>query len=359
MVVLKWSASTYLECQDKFRFSGIFRSVYLLTRPIGHITGDKMETRTEKGKGILTFKNESSVAISLLFNKKRAFVEGDSQVEIPCENVKPWSDKTPYLYELELSACGEKIIEEVGFTDVSVRGGVFRVNGQAIKIKGVNRHEFNCTTGATVTLEEAYKDLKLMKELNVNPVRTSHYQNIPEFYLLCDKMGIYVMDECDLEMHGLCTCTGGYEVTEWKARAENPIFESGITQREIALVERDKNRPCIVMWSLGNESSYGEPFIKGAKYIKSRDGRPLHYEGLNYAEKKYDDKELFDVVSYMYPTLDWIKTNILENKEEKRPFLMCEYSHSMGNSNGDLKDYWEIIDANPNCMGGYIWEWAD
>ena len=199
-----------------------------------------------------------------------------------------------------------------------------------------------------------------MKELNVNAVRTSHYPNCPEFYLLCDKYGIYVMDEADLEMHGACSRDGRYDLELWSEYAENEFFTPGITDRQVALVERDKNRPSVIIWSMGNESSFGKAFFEGAEYIKNRDKtRPLHYENLQYADPKYYYYELVDMVSIMYPSLQTIQKKVLDNPEENRPFVMCEYTHAMGNSSGDIADYWKMIYNNEQMMGGFVWEWAD
>ena len=360
VLVLKWCISTYLECQDKFRFSGIFRNVYMLTRPEQHITDYKIETTFDGTDGILKFINESDVDIELTLEGNSVIVPAKMTNELIVPNVKAWSPDTPELYTLELRANGEKIIESVGFRTVTIDGKVFKVNGEAVKLKGVNRHDFNCETAATVSLEDMAKDIHLMKELNVNAVRTSHYPNSPEFYLLCDKFGIYVMDEADLEMHGACSRDGRYDTPLWMEYAENEIFTPGITDRHTALVERDKNRPCVIIWSLGNESSFGKAFFKGANYIKNRDKtRPVHYEGLQYSDPKYYYTELVDMVSMMYPSFETIQTKVLDNPKETRPFVLCEYTHAMGNSCGDIAQYWDMIYNNDQMMGGFVWEWAD
>ena len=360
VLVLKWCISTYLECQDKFRFSGIFRNVYMLTRPEQHITDYKIETSFDGTDGILKFINESDVDIELTLEGNSVIVPAKMTNELIVPNVKAWSPDTPDLYTLELRANGEKIIESVGFRTVTIDGKVFKVNGEAVKLKGVNRHDFNCETAATVSLEDMAKDIHLMKELNVNAVRTSHYPNSPEFYLLCDKFGIYVMDEADLEMHGACSRDGRYDTPLWMEYAENEIFTPGITDRHTALVERDKNRPCVIIWSLGNESSFGKAFFKGANYIKNRDKtRPVHYEGLQYSDPKYYYTELVDMVSMMYPSFETIQTKVLDNPKETRPFVLCEYTHAMGNSCGDIAQYWDMIYNNEQMMGGFVWEWAD
>ena len=360
VLVLKWCASSYLECQDKFRFSGIFRDVYLLTRPEEHITDYKIETTFCDKDGLLKFSNESDVDIELIFDGKSMIVPAKVAEEIVVLNVKAWTAEEPHLYTMELYANGEKIVENVGFRTVSIDGKVFKVNGAPIKLKGVNRHDFHCEKGATVSLEDMVQDVRLMKELNVNAVRTSHYPNCPEFYLLCDSYGIYVMDEADVETHGAAYCNGHRDISNWSVFAENDLFTPGITDRHKALVERDKNRPCVIIWSLGNESSFGQAFFEGARYIKNRDKtRPVHYEGIQKSDSKYYYTELVDMVSMMYPSLEVIREKILDNPEETRPFVLCEYTHSMGNSCGDMAEYWDMIYNNEQMMGAFVWEWAD
>ncbi len=361
VVVLKWCASSYLECQDKFRFSGIFRDVYLLSRPKKHITDYKIETLIDGSTGILVFKNESDVDIDIAINKASAIVKAGNTVKLEIKNAKIWSAESPFLYTLTLSANEEVIQEKIGFRTVSIEGSVFKINGNAIKLKGVNRHDFNCKTAATVTVNDMIKDIKLMKEFNVNAVRTSHYPNSPEFYMLCDYYGLYVMDEADLETHGAVMALGDYSKDEhWRGFAENEIFTQGIADRHTALVERDKNRTSVIIWSLGNESSFGKAFFEGANYIRQRDNtRPVHYEGLQNADKKYYYTNLVDMVSMMYPSIEKIKEDVLNNPLETRPFVLCEYTHAMGNSCGDIAQYWRLIYANPNLMGAFVWEWAD
>ena len=359
VLVLKWCASSYLECQDKFRFSGIFRNVYLLKRPLRHLTDYKIQAEWLDGKGVFTFKSESKVDATLYLLKKKIFVPAGKSVRVEFDKILPWSPENPTLYTLEIHSQGEKIVEKVGFRSVTIEEGVFKVNGKAVKLKGVNRHDFNPKTAATVTLKNQLDDLKLMKKMSVNAVRTSHYPTAPEFYLLCDALGLYVMDEADLETHGATAIQGGYDVKLWQQFAEDEFWSDGIFDRHRALVERDKNRPSVVIWSLGNESSFGKAFFKGAKYIKKRDDRPVHYEGLQNADKKYYYTKYVDMVSMMYPTVEWIEKRYVQDKKETRPFVLCEYSHAMGNSNGELADYWSLICSSPRMMGGFVWEWAD
>lgn len=360
VLVLKWCISTYLECQDKFRFSGIFRNVYMLTRPEKHITDYKIETKISGEDGVFTFINESEIDVKVVIEGDSIVVPANMKTEIIVPKVKLWSAEEPNLYTVELHANNEKIIESVGFREITIDGKVFKINGKPVKLKGVNRHDFHCETAATVSLEDLAKDIHLMKELNVNAVRTSHYPNSPEFYMLCDTFGIYVMDEADVEMHGACTRDGRYENDLWKEYAENNFFSPGITDRHAALVERDKNRPSVIIWSLGNESSFGKAFFGGANYIKRRDNtRPVHYEGLQNADPKYYYTELVDMVSMMYPSFQKIRDDVLDNEKENRPFVLCEYTHAMGNSCGDIAEYWEMIYNNEQMMGGFVWEWAD
>lgn len=358
VVVLKWCASTYLECQDKFRFSGIFRSVYVLERPEEHISDYKIETVLDAGDGVLNFINEGTCDAVLKLSGITAFCKAGESVSITLQGVTPWSAETPELYTLAIETGDEVIYERVGFREIDIDGCVFKLNGKAVKLKGVNRHDFNCENGATVTLQNMYDDICLMKEINANAVRTSHYPNSPLFYHLCDRYGILVLDEADLETHGACVYEGGYDLKIWSDFAENMLISDGILDRHSALVERDKNRPSVIMWSLGNESSYGAAFFDGADYIRERDKtRPVHYEGLQHVDEKYYGDA--DVVSMMYPSFATIREKVLDNPSETRPFVLCEYTHAMGNSCGDVADYWDIIYNNEQMMGAFVWEWAD
>ena len=362
VVVLKWCVSSYLECQDKFRFSGIFRSVYLLRRPQKHITDYRIQTQLKGTDGVFIFTNESEVSILLKLQNKKVFVEANKSVEIALKNVKRWTAETPNLYTVTLFSEGEMIVEKVGFREVSIEGKVFKLNGEAVKLKGVNRHDFHPKTGATVTLANVLQDLKLMKWLNVNAVRTAHYPNMPEFYQLCDYYGLYVMDEADLETHGAAARLGSGDTvfTAWQEYADEMRFSDGIMDRQVALVERDKNRPCVLIWSLGNESSFGKAFFKGVRYIRKRDTRPVHYEGVQCADKKhYRYTKLLDVFSMMYPSTETMRKDVLNNPKVTCPFVLCEYTHAMGNSCGDLAEYWDLIYNTEQCFGAFVWEWAD
>ena len=359
VVVLKWCASTYFECQDKFRFTGIFRSVYILSRPSEHIKDFYFTTKLDENNGIFLFRNESEISVDIKFYGKNYLVKKGKTIEILVKNANIWSAETPYLYPLTISANGEVIYEKVGFKSVSIDREIFKINDSIIKLKGVNRHEFNPKTGATVSVKNVYDDLKIMKSLNVNAVRTSHYPNVPEFYALCDKMGIFVMNEADVETHGAIASSGAWRMADWSHLVEDDSFEQAVFEREKTLVERDKNRTSIIMWSLGNESSFGKNFFKGISYIRKRDGRPIHYEGNIKANKKYYYTKKIDVTSMMYPSARKVQNKVIDNKKENRPFVWCEYTHAMGNSCGDIADYWKFIYNTPQCMGAFVWEWAD
>ena len=359
VIVLKWSAATYLECQDKFRFSGIFRSVYLLVRPKKHITDFKVETKIDGNCGKLIVNSASNIPFTAQFENEVKTVEPNKSILFTVKNVNKWTSENPVLYDLTLTANGEKILQRVGFRTSEIKSGIYLINGQKIKLKGINRHEFSPVGGATVTIEETVKDLKLMKQANVNAIRTSHYPDCPEFYDLCDYMGFYVMDEADLETHGMTVRYGGGDMWKhWRDFANSGIADIGVTNRGITLYERDKNHTCVIIWSLGNEAGYGKMFFAGANYIHERDIRPIHYEGEYTAPELYPDFTHIDVVSRMYPSFGQIK-EILHDEKEIRPLVLCEYSHSMGNSNGDLNDYWELIDSNDKFIGGFVWEWRD
>lgn len=359
VLVLKWCVSSYLECQDKFRFSGIFRSVYLLNRPCGHIVDYKIETDYDGKRGRFVFRNESDADALVTFNGAELFCQARKSVEMAKADVTPWNAETPKLYDCEIRASGEVIYEKVGFVTSRVIDGAFTVNGQPVKLKGVNRHESDPYGGATVTIEQTYEDLKLIKSLNCNAVRTCHYPDVPRFYQMCDYLGLYVVNEADVETHGAAFAKNKFDCKMWQSFADDMFWSEGIYERHRALVERDKNRPSVIMWSLGNESSFGKAFFKGAEYLRSRDSRPVHYEGLQNAAKKYYYTKLVDVIGVMYPPYDFVKNKYLPDAREKRPLMFCEYSHAMGNSNGDLADYWKEIYANRRIAGAFVWEWCD
>lgn len=366
--VLKWCDGTYLEDQDKFRLSGIFRDVYVLSRPAERLTNYRIVAQPDKaGRGILTVAVEGAEAKIRLYDGEKLLCEGTAKADGPftckVDDVKLWSAERPYLYRLTIETEEELIGERVGFRSICIEDGILKLNGSHFKIFGVNRHDSYPDTGYYADKARMRKDLELMKRHNVNAVRTSHYPNAPEFYGLCDELGLYVIDEADLETHG---CVNVYNDLKWSMPdsyngialiARDPQFREAILDRERLLVTRDVNRPCVILWSLGNESGYGENLREGAKLVKSLDGtRPVHYESTHKLDKTSDD--VLDLVSEMYTSPENIE-KFLKREEETRPFILCEYCHAMGNGPGDLEDYHKIFMSSDRLCGGLVWEWAD
>lgn len=365
VLVLKWCAGTYFEDQDKWRFTGIFRDVYMLDRPEKHIVDYKIET---KQNGEVTFALIEGEDAIITFCGETKKVRAGEKVCFKVENPKLWSAETPYLYDMDVECNGEFIREKVGIREIEIKDGAFLLNGKAIKMRGVNRHDFHPTKGAAVSLEDIVTDLTLMKKLNVNAIRTSHYPSCPEFYRLCDKYGFYVIDEADHESHGASASRDG--------RAEGylsdcPEFEFAMLERQKMLVTRDKNRACVLLWSMGNECGWGKNFYACSAYIKATDStRPVHYErvcAVDYDAETGERMPRFtdyaeapvDVVSRMYASPEFMAKGFLGDKDEHRPFVQCEYCHAMGNGPGDLKEYWDVIYSSDRFMGGFVWEWAD
>lgn len=366
--VLKWCDGTYLEDQDKFRLSGIFRDVYVLSRPKKRLENYiiRTEIADDFSSGKLYFTSFGSKSYVRLYDTDGclAAMFPAEEGETACVDVmfpQIWSAEEPKLYKLMISAEGELIGEQVGFRKISAENGVVKINGMPVKFKGVNRHDSYPDTGYYASLEQMKKDIILMKQHNINAVRTSHYPNSPLFYKLCDEYGMYVIDEADMESHG---CANVYNDLKW-SRGYNGIallasderFEKAITDRAESLVKRDINRPCVVIWSLGNESGYGSNMLAAGKLVKALDDtRLLHYESTHKLDDTSD--EILDFVSEMYTSPeDMMK--FLEREEEKRPFILCEYCHAMGNGPGDLEDYHNIFYSDERFCGGFVWEWSD
>ena len=369
VAVLKWCDGTYLEDQDKFRLSGIFRDVYVLSRPKRRLEDYRITAVPDEKLqgGILKVSVQGAPAKLRLYDGNRILAEGevseDTAFEQHIDDVRFWSAESPYLYRLELETDQEHIGEKIGFRRIEITDGILKLNGKHIKFFGVNRHDSYPDSGAYADKEKMRKDLMLMKRHNVNAVRTSHYPNAPEFYAMCDELGLYVIDEADLEAHG---CVTVYADLKWTKPnvyngialiAKDPQFREAILDRERLLVTRDVNRPCVIFWSLGNETGYGENLREGAKVVKSLDdSRPVHYESTHKLDDTSDD--VLDMVSEMYTSVEGIR-KYLENTEEKRPFVLCEYCHAMGNGPGDLEDYHDVFMESDRLIGGLVWEWAD
>ena len=366
VLVLKWCFGSYLEDQDKWRFSGIFRDTYLLFRDQQHLRDYKINTQFKNKIGIVTFFNRSTCPVEVYFNKEEKTVGAEKSVCFYVNNPKLWSAESPHLYPMEIVSGDEIIFERVGICTSEVKNGIYLFNGKPIKFRGVNRHDFHPEKGAAVSEEDMLNDILIMKSLNVNAVRTSHYPASPLFYRLCDEYGLYVMSESDVESHGTAHCVGDWMSYEQRMSliAENPIFEQATVERQITNIENNKNHPCVVIWSLGNEAGWGANFYKALSAVKKMDTRPVHYEGLWLIDRQHYGKDEYynvpvDMVSRMYPVPDWMKNDYLNDPMEKRPLVLCEYAHAMGNGPGGLKEYWDIIESNNRFMGGFIWEWAD
>ena len=355
LLVLKWCDGSYLECQDKWRTSGVFRRVYLLSRSRGHL---RDYTVTAGADGVLRFEGDAPCRLRLFDGDTEiasAYCDGSAELRVASPRL--WTAETPELYTLEISAAGEKIYESVGFRSVDTEGGVFKVNSVPVKLRGVNRHDSHPERGCAVTPDDMRLDLELMKAHNVNAIRASHYPNDPRFPKLCDEYGFYLIDEADVEAHGVLTAApDGRRV---KDIAEKPMWKRALLDRETRLWARDRNRPCVVMWSLGNESFWGSNFLACADLLHRLDStRPVHYEGASADMTPEGDYPVgVDFISRMYPSLEDIKKQL--SRPDSRPYFLCEYNHAMGNSNGELADWWELIYSKPRMCGGCVWEWCD
>ncbi len=379
--VLNWSDGSYLEDQDYWRLSGIYRDVYLFSTPkvrmrdftvypeLDNNYQDAMLNIQVEVQNLGNKNSENLILQSTLKDtngnviaSKRAEINNiqsltektiNSQIEI--KNPLKWTSETPYLYKLGLellTSDGKSLqafTQNVGFRKIEIKNGLLLVNGKAIKIKGVNRHEFDRYNGRTITRESMVRDILLMKQHNINAVRTSHYPNLPEWYTLCDEYGLYVMDEANVESHEL-----------WEEKyyvGELPEWQQSIVERNVNMVARDKNHPSIIFWSMGNESGWGKNFDAAYEAIKALDPqkRPVHYESKNPAYANVLSH--YDIISNMYTELNQI--NDLFLSDPKRPVIVCEYAHTMGNSLGNFRKYWDLFNSNERYQGGFTWDWTD
>ena len=373
VLVMKWCDGSYLEDQDKFRMSGIFRDVYILKRPEQAISDYHIKTKIEdmlaKIELDVKFYSPANVKISIE-DKNGAVVavgsiteEGTAVLEIASPEL--WNTENPYLYKLILETENEVIVDHIALRKIEIKDQVIYLNGQKIKFRGVNRHDSDPVTGFTISVEQITTDLTLMKQHNFNAIRSSHYPNAPFFYEMCDKYGFMVIDEADIEAHGQFMLyrkedTDYNRFKRWNEKiADDPAWEAAIVDRVKLMVERDKNRFCIVMWSMGNESAYGCNFEKALAWTKKFDpDRITQYESARYRnyDETYDYSNL-DVYSRMYPALSEIQEYL--DKDGSKPFLLVEYCHSMGNGPGDFEDYFQMIQDNDKMCGGFVWEWCD
>ena len=372
--VYRWSDGSYLEDQDMWFLSGIFRDVYVFATPNVHIRDFWVRTELDEKyqdavvKVRVNVRNFSSSATegcqleaSLLDTDGKPLpgwpltavtqVEAGEEVilelERPVTNPKKWSAEFPNLYPLALSLKnkGGSVIESeqchVGFRQVEIKDGKILVNGAPVYFRGVNRHEHDPIRGHAVSVDSMVEDILLMKRFNVNAVRTCHYPDDPRWYDLCDQYGLYLIDEANIESHGV-----------WDRLAKDPAWKTAFLERGSRMVERDKNHPSVIIWSMGNESGYGPNHAVLADWIHQHDPtRPVHYESAR-------NEPYLDIVSVMYPKVNHLVA-LAQQPGEMRPLIMCEYAHSMGNSPGNLKEYWEVIEAYPRLRGGFIWDWVD
>jgi beta-galactosidase/beta-glucuronidase len=380
--VYRWSDGSYLEDQDHWRLSGIYRDVYLVSVPPVHVRdvwvrteldGDYRDAVLKLSVQVRNYRDQDAgdyvVEVELIDTRanlqicksaREIFVRAGDEVTLELEQAvadpEKWSAEHPYLYTLliTLRDPGGDVLEvqscRVGFRQVELKDGQMLVNGVPILINGVNRHEHDPDWGKAVTVDSMVADIRLMKHFNVNAVRTSHYPNDPRWYDLCDEYGLYVFDEANIESHGV-----------WDRLTKDPEWKTAFMERMVRMVERDKDHPSIIVWSLGNESGYGPNHEAIADWVHRRDPtRPVHYESATswrtYAGP--DDAPCIDFVSVMYPSIDKL-VEMAQTPGESRPFVMCEYAHAMGNSTGNLKEYWEAIEKYRRLQGGFVWDWVD
>lgn len=373
VLVLKWCDGSYLEDQDKFRMSGIFRDVYLLKRPEKAVQDYRITTEIAETCAKITldisYYQETPVTVSVEDAAGNVVAQTEiskaGTVTLEIANPELWNTEHPYLYTLILQNADETIEDAIALRTVAIQERVLYFNGQAIKLRGVNRHDSDPVTGFTVDVAKIRKDLVLMKEHNFNAIRSSHYPNAPYFYQMCDRYGFLVCDEADIEAHGPFMLyrkedTDYNRFKKWNEKiADDPAWEQAILDRVKRMVARDKNRFCIIFWSMGNESAYGCNFEKALAWTKKYDpSRIMQYESARY--RNYDvtyDYSNLDLYSRMYPALSEIEEYL--EKDGSKPFLLVEYCHSMGNGPGDLEDYFQIIQKDAQMCGGFVWEWCD
>lgn len=369
VLVVKWCDGSYLECQDFFRLSGIFREVFLLSRAREHIkdvfvTADTEEDFSSAVIHVFALFSGSPLAnYSLLSPSGETLSSGklESETDIKVSRPLLWSDETPSLYKLYLSAGGEHILLKIGIKRLEIKDGVLLLNGKAVKARGMNRHDSNPSLGHAVPLKDMENDLFLMKRANINCVRTSHYPNDPRFSLLCSELGFLLVNEADIETHGMGFDYGEWDWPRWSSLSDSPDWEESYVDRAARLFERDKNCACVVMWSLGNEAGVGSNHRAMARYIKSRDARAvIHYEN---SHKEFpcvpegeDYSDISDIESRMYAAVSY-QREYLADKNNKKPFFLCEYVDSV--TTGDVYANWDVVESSDRHFGGCVWEFAD
>lgn len=383
VLVLKWCDGSYLEDQDKIRSSGIIREVYLLFRDLVHVKDLFVKTELSddfasgKINAEIELNGKSEVEYMLrtptgeLITEGKTEADGNAVISINVEAPALWSDESPELYELMLKVGGEYICQPVGMRRFEIKGKILYVNGKKVKGKGVNRHDSHPVLGSSTPVEHMLNDLYILKSHNVNMIRTSHYPNDPRLPELCDRLGFYLCDETDIETHGMAVQIGKWDLKNWDELTDNPDWTEAFVDRIQRMLERDKNRASVLMWSVGNESGTGINHQKMYEYVHSRIPNAIvHSEDITRRRKdmldsdKKEDNEAYDcswidIESRMYPDPDECVNLYAKNKYVKKPFFLCEYSHAMGNGPGDLEEYWQAIYANDSFFGGCVWEMID
>ncbi len=370
VLVLKWCDGSYLEDQDKFRMSGIFRDVYILNRPQEHLRDFFVKTPVDEScqRAAVSVELEYldvplAVRATLLDPSGQVLetVESDA-AQLAFNIVDPvlWNAENPVLYTLVLEYQEEVLVQKIGIRKIEIKDSVVLVNGVAVKFKGVNRHDSDPVTGFTISRAQVMKDLTLMKEHNINAIRTSHYPNAPWFVQLCSRYGFYVIDESDVECHSCVSVYGGGYDTTYGIIAQDERFDESIMDRVQRNVMRDKNNASVIFWSLGNESGYGASFEAAGRWIKSYDDtRLVHYEGFcRQTGDRFNDNSMLDIYSKMYDSTEMIET-YLEDTANDKPYVLCEFIHAMGNGPGDAEDYFQLIYKEDRFCGGFVWEWCD
>lgn len=394
--VLRWSDGVYLEDQDMWQMSGVHRGVYLYAVPgvsirdyyvrikfdegfedadlLVTVNLESLHTKAAGGYSVELTLRDGDAVVSNAEEKAVEWWMRESIIEfsLPVTKPKQWNHETPNLYDLELTLRKEgeavhRVARRIGFRQVDIVDGQILVNGVPILFNGVNRHEHHPVTGKTVSRESMIQDIKLIKQFNFNAVRNSHYPNDPEWYSLCDEYGLYVVDEANIETDGIAKIRA---ILPRQEPANDPEWLPAMTDRVVRMVERAKNHPCVVMWSLGNEAGNGPNFEACAGWVHYRDPtRPVHYEGVIDHWNKMS--EYVDVLSVMYPAVDddtrfrrgkhhWPPLPYMADFEgEERPLIACEYAHAMGNGPGSFKEYWDMFREKRRLCGGFVWDWVD
>ncbi len=358
VVVMKWCTGSYLEDQDKLRMNGLFRDVYLLRRERGHLHDYKIISDVRGDTGVIRFSCDKPCRLTLLDGEKEIACREGKDAEFLIPGARLWTAETPEVYTLHIACGREHFREYVGIRTIAADGAVFRINSAPVKFKGVNRHSMT-VNGYVESIGDLERDLKMFKRYNINAVRTAHYPPHPLLPVLCDLYGIYLLEEADLETHGtVLQHNDASELTRFSDLSADEAWKELYVHRAERMVARDKNRASVVIWSVGNESGWGCNTEASANAIHALDSRPVHYEGVyDPVTDDWREEHCLDVCSRMYPSCKDIRK--LLDRGVNKPFVLCEYTHAMGNSCGDVSAYWELIYARSELCGAFVWEWCD